>query len=268
MKETIDSNKLKLIQLDMMDYFHKWCQENDVTYFITAGTLIGALRHKGYIPWDDDIDLVMLRPDYEKMMKSFTNNGRYRLHSIETDPDCVITFAKIYDSQTIMIEGNDKEHPTIGVSIDIFPLDNATDDYSDAVKLKKSIRLLDNILGVKHLDHANRGLVKNVTVTFLRFLSSFFSYSWIVKRIINKSKKYNNNYNSRYIVNAVIYCKGEKEILEREWFKEAIDLDFEGRKYKAPIGADQYMKRLFGDYMQLPPEDKRVSHHRFKAYYK
>jgi lipopolysaccharide cholinephosphotransferase len=268
MMELINVNQLKSIQLRIMDFFHNWCQENGITYFITAGTLIGALRHKGFIPWDDDIDVVMLRTDYERMLSLFPKSGRYQLYSIETDTSCIFPYAKIYDSETVMIEGDEKEPSYIGVNIDIFPLDNATNDYQDAVTMKKSLHFISNILGVKLLDRANRGFVKNVTVALLRFLAGFFSYSWLVKRIINKSKKYINNNDSRYIVNAVIYAKGEREILEREWFKESIDLEFEGRKYKAPIGADQYMRRLFGDYMQLPPADKRVSHHRFKAYYK
>lgn len=268
MQKSIDINQLKSIQLEVMDYFHKWCQENGITYFITAGTLIGALRHKGFIPWDDDIDLVMLRTDYEKMLSLYPNDGRYRLYAIEKDATCIYAYAKIYDSETLMVEGDEKDHPAIGVNIDIFPLDNVTDNYEDGKRLKKQLHLLNDILGVKQLDRANRGFIKNVMVSVLRSISRCFSYPWLVRRIIKKSKKYIDNNNSRYIVNAVIYAKGEREILEREWFKETIDLEFEGRKYKAPIGADQYMKRLFGNYMQLPPEDKRVSHHRFKAYYK
>lgn len=268
MEKTIDITDLKKIQLEVMDYFHHWCLENGITYFITAGTLIGALRHKGFIPWDDDIDVVMLRADYEKMIASFPRKGRYCLYSIEADATCIYPYAKIYDSTTVMIEGDERDHPAIGVNIDIFPLDNATDNYEDAKTLKKELHFMSNILGVKHLDRADRGILKNVTVACLRLLAGCFSYHWLINKIIKKSKKYIENPQSRYIVNAVIYAKGEREILEREWFRKAIDLEFEGRMYKAPIGADQYMQRLFGDYMQMPPEDKRVSHHRFKAYYK
>ncbi len=268
MNNKIDRDQLKTIQLEIMDYFHLWCEAHGIHYYITAGTLIGALRHKGFIPWDDDIDVVMLRSDYERMLQKYKNDERYRLYTIETDESCIYPYAKIYDSRTVMIEGNEKDHPPIGVNIDIFPLDNVTNNYQDAVNMKKRLRLINNILGVKHLDMVDRGILKNITVAILRFISKFFSYSWLVKRIIIKSKKYINNEDSRYIVNAVIFAKGEREILEREWFKDTIDLEFEGRQYKAPVGADQYMKRLFGDYMKLPPEDKRVSHHRFKAYYK
>ena len=268
MKEIKDINQLKKIQLEVMDYFHNWCQENGVTYFITAGTLIGALRHKGFIPWDDDIDVVMLRSDYERMLTMYRNDGRYKLYTIETDETCIYPYAKIYDSKTVMIECDETDHPAIGVNIDIFPLDSVTDNYEDGVRLKKDIQMLDSILNVKHLDRNDRGFLKNMVVSILRFFAKFYSYPYLIKKVIKKSKKYLNNNDSRYIVNAVIYAKGEKEILDREWFASTMDLEFEGRQYKAPVGADQYMRRLFGDYMQLPPEDKRTSHHRFKAYYK
>ena len=167
-----------------------------------------------------------------------------------------------------MIEGDEKDHPAIGVNIDIFPLDNLTDNYEDGVKLKKHTRLLDTILCVKHVDRENRGLLKNITIAVLRCISKLYSYPYLISRVIKKSKTYIENKDSSYVVNAVIYAKGEREILRREWFEKTIDLEFEGRLYKAPIGADQYLRRLFGDYMQMPPEDKRVSHHRFNAYYK
>lgn len=268
MKKTIDLCHLKKVQLEVMDFFHSWCKENQITYFITAGTLIGALRHKGFIPWDDDIDVVMLRKEYDRMIELFPRTGRYRLFSEEVDSGCIYPYAKIYDSNTVMLEGNELDHPTIGVNIDIFPLENATDNYQDAIRLKESIKVLDSILAVKLLDKVDRGFIKNVTVSLLRLFAKFFSYPFLVRQIIRRAKRYIANVNSHYVVNAVIYAKGEREILEREWFKETVELDFEGRKYLAPVGADQYMRRLFGDYMQLPPEDKRISHHRFKAYYK
>ena len=270
MKEITEISQVKSIQLEIMDYFHSWCMENNIKYFISAGTLIGALRHKGFIPWDDDIDVVMLRKDYDHLIATFPNTetGKYRLYSIEVDNNCTKPYAKIYDSQTVMIEGNERIETTLGVNIDIFPLENATDDIQDAIRMKKQIKIYDNILGVKLLDHSDRGKTKNFLVGLLRMLSIPFTCGWLIHNIIRRATKYKDNEDSRFIVNAVIYAKGEKEILEREWFKETVELDFEGRKYLAPVGADQYMHRLFGDYMQLPPEDKRVSHHSFKAYYK
>ena len=253
-----------------MDFVDHFCRMNEIRYFITAGTLIGALRHKGYIPWDDDIDIVMLRDDYEKficLMATF--DGQYKLEAFETNRDCNYAYAKVYDDTTIFYQGYEgKKQKLIGVNIDIFPLDYVTDNYQDAVDLKNRIKPYDNILTVKNIVKKDRGIKKNVCLFVLKALCSLFPYSWCVKHIDHIARKYEKNIQSRYVVNAVIYAKGEREILEREWFKEAIELPFENRKYLAPIGADLYLRRLFGDYMQLPPEDKRVSHHSFIAYYK
>ena len=270
MNIAIDLTQLKQLQLEIMDFFDKWCRSQGITYFITAGTLIGALRHKGFIPWDDDIDIVMLRKDYELFVELFSrgDTGKYRLYAYETNEDCIYPYAKVYDSDTVLIEGNERVSPKIGVNIDIFPLDNATSDYEMAVQMKKEIKPYNVILGIKSLDNANRGFKKNIVVWALRCVAAPFSFSWLIKRIINKSKKYISDDESKYVINSVIYAKGEREILEREWFKDTIELEFEGRSYLAPIGADQYMKRLFGDYLTLPPEEKRISHHRFYAYFK
>ncbi len=270
MNEVIELNELRQIQLEIMDVVDFFCRTNGIRYYITAGTLIGALRHRGYIPWDDDIDIVMLRDDYERFIHKFAAfDGRYKVDCFEINRHCTNAYAKVYDDTTIMYQGNeDKNQSPIGINIDVFPLDYVTDNYQDAVDLKNKIKLYDNIITVKNIVRKNRGFKKNISLLFLKVLCSFFSYSWCVKHINHIARQYEMNKQSRYVVNAVIYAKGEREILEREWFSDALELQFENRKYLAPIGADLYMRRLFGDYMQLPPEDKRVTHHSFKAYRK
>lgn len=270
MRNEIDIRQLKVIQLQVMDVIDNFCRHNGIRYFITAGTLIGALRHKGYIPWDDDIDVVMLRDDYDKFIAMFKNSSdRYKVYATETDRNCHYAYAKVYDDSTIFLEGHERKgEKCIGVNVDIFPLDYVTDDYKDAVKLKNKIKPYDNILTVKRITKRDRGFRKNISLFILKLFCSFASFSWCIRRIDRIARKFEKNTNSRYVVNAVIYAKGEREILERAWFKDSMELPFEDRKYLAPIGADQYMRRLFGDYMQLPPEEQRVTHHVFKAYYK
>lgn len=270
MNKEINIEQLRELQMQVMDVVDGFCRKNGIRYFITAGTLIGALRHRGYVPWDDDIDIVMLRDDYEKFIGQFRDfSPRYKVCSIETDSNCHFSYAKVYDSNTIFIEGYEKkDEKYIGVNVDIFPLDYVTDDYNDAVRLKKKIKPYDDILTVKHIVKKDRGFRKNLSLFILKLFCSFVPFSWCIRRIDRIARKFEKNTNSRYVVNAVIYAKGEREILEREWFKDSMELPFEDRRYLAPIGADQYMRRLFGDYMQLPPEEKRVTHHSFKAYYK
>lgn len=270
MRKQIDIEQLKRIQLEIMDFFHAWCVEHGITYYMAGGTLIGALRHRGYIPWDDDIDLVLLRKDYDRLIADFPNSdtGFFRLHSIETNDSCIYTYAKIYDSRTVFIDGDDSNNDPIGVNIDIFPLENATDNYNDVIRLKRSIKLYDDILVVKQMSRKDRGIWKNLAISILKAISRLFSFKWLIKRVIKRATIYRQNTQSKYIANTVIFAKGENEILKREWFSSKVDLEFEGRRYYAPIGADQYLKRLFGDYMQMPPKEERVSHHQYKAFFK
>ena len=270
MTKEIDIAHLKELQMQVMDFVDGFCRSNHIKYFITAGTLIGALRHKGYIPWDDDIDIVMLRDDYEKFISMFRDySRRYKVYSIETDDNCHYAYAKVYDDETIFIEGHEREgDKLIGVNVDVFPLDYGTDDYNEAVRLKKRIKWIDDIVTVKRIAPKDRGLIKNFSLHVLKAICSIIPFSWCIKRIDRMARRFEADINSRYVVNAVIYAKGERERLERKWFNESIEVSFEGRRYLAPVGADQYMRRLFGDYMKLPPEDKRISHHLFRAYFK
>ena len=271
MNKEIDIIELKEIQIKLLDTIHEFCVDNNIKYFMTAGTLIGALRHKGYIPWDDDIDLVMLRPDYERFINSFNDNRKDHISVVshELGDECSFCFSKVCDNSTMFIEdANRKCQEKIGVNIDIFPLDSMTDDYNDAVILMKDIKKYTKIVSLKNIvSTKKRTLLKTIALYITKLFVSHVSYTWCFVRIDRIAKRFISNTNSKYIANAVILAKGEREILEREWFEEQIDLEFEGKLYKAPVGADSYMKRLFGDYMKLPPKEKQVSHHSFKAYH-
>lgn len=264
--------EIRSVQLNILDTIDRYCEKNDLKYYITAGTLIGALRHRGYIPWDDDIDVVMLREDYDKFLSEFNCNRSDKIRCVthEYAPDFNYSFIKVSDERTIFQE--DEQHPkkkTIGVNVDIFPLENLTDDYEDAKALMRQINKYVSIVEVKNIiSSEKRAIRKRMELGILKSLASFFSYKWLFKQIDRVAKKYIDNNSSKYITNAVIRAKGEKEILKREWFSESVDLSFEGRNYKAPVGYDAYMQRLFGEYMQLPPKEKRISHHKFVAYLK
>lgn len=261
--------EVRKIQISILDEIHSFCEKNGIRYFITAGTLIGAVRHKGYIPWDDDIDIVMLRDDYDRMVKEFNvaREDHFRLASHENDISIPYAFAKVYDNRTIFIE-NDTKNP-IGINVDIFPLENITDNYSDAVKMMKKIKKYAKIVEIKNIVRAKkRSFIKKITLALLQGVTKIFSYKWCFKHIDKIAKKHIDNKDSKYVAHAVTYAKGEREIVEREWFFDAVDLEFEGKLYKAPVGYDSYLRRLFGDYMQMPPKEQQVSHHFFKAYLK
>ena len=126
MKKLTDK-EVKQIELDILEYVHNFCEENGLKYIMNYGTLIGAVRHKGFIPWDDDIDISMPRADYEKLIASFPKNGRYKILDHRTSKDYFNNFVKVIDTNTKIVDNrNDKTYES-GLFIDIFPMDRFDD---------------------------------------------------------------------------------------------------------------------------------------------
>ena len=125
----ININELKIIQLDITEHFHNFCNKNKIKYSLACGSLIGAIRHNGYIPWDDDIDIYVERKDYDKLIELFPNilDGKYEFICIERNKIWNIPYGKIFDNRTI-VEENTNDWLPIGVNIDIFPIDKVPDN--------------------------------------------------------------------------------------------------------------------------------------------
>lgn len=136
MKE-IKNDELRTIQLDILQNVHDFCMKHDIKYTLAYGTLLGAVRHGGYIPWDDDIDIAMLRSDYEKFLKEYKDDI-YKFTECRLDKDVHIGFGKVEDTRTIVIEGGNTKN--LGVSIDVFPIDDLCDTYEDSVAYFKSFK--------------------------------------------------------------------------------------------------------------------------------
>lgn len=139
MKKEITMEELRAIQLDILDKIHAFCTEHGIRYSLGGGTLLGAVRHKGYIPWDDDIDIMLPRPDYERFLKEF--DGKYaelNLQHYGNDNTCCIPFAKVYDNRTVLIEKLQKS----GIYIDVFPIDGLPEES----KIKDYLYIYNNQL--------------------------------------------------------------------------------------------------------------------------
>ncbi len=257
---------LKDIEFDLLKRFHTFCMEHDITYFLAYGTLLGAIRYKGFIPWDDDVDVLVPREDYNKLLTLFEDSEQYRLFAFERNPKFDFPFAKLCDMSTYKEEFNVKNTLKLGVDIDIFPLDHWDDDLDKAKqeatrisKLMSQLRLLK--LTKSTIVNPLKRLVMNGVRVFYQMLGS----KHFLEKIFKESIKEEQN-NSRY-VGAKTWCVyGERGIIPAEAFAQAIDIEFEGEVFPAPVGYDTYLTCLYGDYLPEPPKEKQKTHHTFKAY--
>lgn len=260
----LNTEEVKKIQIEILDVVSSFCEENNINYWLDSGTLLGAIRHKGYIPWDDDIDIGMLREDYDKFAELFNqSNDRYRFVDIDNTPDFYVAFAKIIDTNTLLYEP-DKNGDKLSVNIDLFVYDNAPDDDKTLNKMYKQrdrltfIALFSRGAQITKYDSSLRRFTKRV----LHLLLMGFSSPKCVKKIIDISKTYKDSETKRL---GNFTCA--PDIASRKSiFSSFINVEFEGKQYKAPVGYDEWLTDFYGDYMELPPEQERVTHHQYEAY--
>ena len=249
--------KLKETEIAILKEFISVCQQLKLKYYIIAGTLIGAVRHKGFIPWDDDIDVAMPREDYEK----FVSEGQALLPSNlfiqtnKTDPEFAFNMAKIRNSDTTFLEQSNRNcHINSGVFLDIFVLDN----FPQGKLTRKWVMFRDKIFltaigRVFYRAEISKGLKLRQGITKLFFANPYHALKKREKVISSfKNSELCHNYSSNY---------HEKEIVPWSWYAEGVELTFAGLTVNAPAEYHKLLTHIYGDYMQLPPVEKRVSHH-------
>ena len=264
MKEQLEQEEIKQLQLNILTRVHDFCVSHNIQYSLSSGTLIGAVRHKGYIPWDDDIDIYMLRTEYERFEREFQDD-RYCLLSIKTNKKCIYPFAKVYDNHTVLIEDVKYNTKDLGVNIDIFQLDSLPDDLIERQRLFRKNRILGRIIQLKQMKYRRGRSVKNNVLFILSRIPLFFiPFLFLVRHKAKIGGMFNPK--AKDICN--IMDGNGRATIPMEIMENFIDIEFEGRSYKCMKDYDIYLKKAYGDYMQLPPEDKRITHHAYKAYWK
>jgi len=251
--------KLRCVMLEILDEFMRICNENNLTYFITAGTLLGAVRHKGFIPWDDDLDIGMSRKDYEKFLDIYHNidNTKYYVLSYRSpeNTDCHYEpFAKLCKKATIFAENGIDEKKYCGIWIDIFPYDNCVLFFLPLhTILAKSIWRLYRAKA--HIDTPrNKG--KRLLV---KILCCFFSLQFLCS-LERKMYLLFNKFNTRYISFFSGKYGYKRETHKIDEIYPLSKIYFEEKYYYAPGNWDAFLKKLYGNYMELPPLEKRVTH--------
>ncbi len=266
MKE-IKIDELKSIEMSVLIKFADFCNKNNLYYTLGYGTLLGAIRHKGFIPWDDDIDVIMPRPDYEKFIelakhKKISSNTEVISYKLGNS---TYPFTKIIDNRT-EVEEKFAKKTKIGVWIDVFALDgNFKNDFLNKFHYKVA-RLMRKVIEIKRNDFGSgatkkRQVIKIIIYPFINIFSCKFLCKIMDK--ICMIKKYEN---SDYI-GCVVWGRSNKDRTTKEAFMKKINVEFERYLFNAPSNYDEYLRNIYGNYMQIPPESERETHS-FKAWWK
>lgn len=255
-------NEVQKKLLEMLSFFDSYCQENNITYYVAGGTLLGAMRHQGFIPWDDDIDVVVPRPDYEKLMKSFSDKeGKYILESpYDGNDDFLFTYSKLYDRTTTVSE-NVRPICTRGLYIDIFPLDGIGDD--DWVNNYKQFDRLNMLMMTRTCSvRKGRGFAKNCSIILMRLVPQFILNNKKLSIKLDKKASKFSYENSKYAGN-LMGAYRYKEIMEKHIFGKPVRLKYEDIYVNAPEKSVEYLKHIYGKWGELPPENKRGGAHSY-----
>lgn len=265
----------KRIITDVLREFHEICHRNGLTYYAVGGTAIGAVRHKGIIPWDDDIDVAMPRPDYDRFMEICRNQdlGNYELVSSENRDDYNLSFPKLCNKNTTLVERWDTPC-VIGLFIDIFPLDGASDDREEMQRMVEKYRKMKNKVEAIST-HNTFGEYVSLLLTpkewgrFVTKTIGFFFRKRYKKMLLNRMDKLSRTYPFETSPNVINYAGayGIRELFKKESLKgEVYSVPFEDIVIDMMPDVETHLRGIYGDYMQLPPEDKRIPHH-LKAFY-
>ena len=260
--QTLTLREIQLCELEMLVEFDKICRENNLKYSLSGGTLLGAVRHKGFIPWDDDIDVIMSRPDYEKFRNIFREKADVKKFDLADDrgDGAEYPFLKIL-SKTVKIEKSGFNEVN-NLWIDIFPVDGYPSDRQKSLNLIKKAQFYKKTVLVSKYESLSQYRGKHSKLTLL--MGRVFAKMYGVRRALKNSLKLalKHPYDSSEYVGVVTWgTYGIGERLLKSKYESLTELEFEGHRFYCVAYYDEYLRGLYGDYMQLPPEEKRITHH-------
>lgn len=269
MNENNSQNSLRTMQemlTDMLKHFHDFCSLYSLRYYVFGGTALGAARHKGFIPWDDDLDVCMPRPDYEKLMKIYSiknQNKRYVLETLNSSKEYYYSFSKIYDTETTLIEFV-RNPLKRGIYIDIFPLDGVSDNSLFA---KCRCCFINLILQVKMIlaivPDKKRSVIKNSFVYFTHMIGLIFCFKERSFAILIDKLAQHNDYEKASLVGNLVSGWGYKGVMDKKVYGKGKKAQFETIKIICPEKNEIHLTKLYGDWKTPPPETKRTTHHSY-----
>lgn len=265
----IDIRDVQLVELEILLEFDRICRKHNLQYQLFAGTLLGAIRHKGFIPWDDDIDVCMLRKDYDKFIGVCNEEldlKKYFLQTCFSDPRSIVQFAKLRKNNTVFINNIDNDTAThTGIYIDIFPMDNVK---PDAISGGIQLLLFKFLYALTTSTIRERVLRAHNKITVLIRYSMYMVMKIIPKLFVDKAIQKTlvmfSGDKTKYVshlTNGITRERFNRYLRESSTFYDTVEWEFEGCLLPVPANYHDVLTRNFGDYMTLPPEEERFPHH-------
>ena len=260
----LDIDEIKEVELGVMDYIHNICKEKGINYSLAYGSLLGAVRHKGFIPWDDDLDIALKRDEYDKLYQAILedNNSIYKVVSWENDSRYPYPFYRVYDSRTVYENNYIQNDIELGICVDVFPFDDYKDVNKEITKLDMYRRLsVYTLYGIRNKEAGIKNIVRYLMLVAFR-----------LTRVKTWNKKLNDcskaPVNSEYI-DYLMESKKYSTKLDAKALDKVVEFKFEDRIYNIPADYDHILTTIYGsDYMKIPPLEKRIQHDDFVAYIK
>lgn len=248
--------------LDMLKWFHEYCRKHRITYYAAGGTMIGAARHHGFIPWDDDIDVVVPREDYKRLISQFISpaDGYYLETPYSGSDDYLYSYAKLYDTETVMTEKT-RHACKRGVYMDVFPLDGIGNSIEEAEHNfqrvdKKNMFLMMRTCAVRK----ERSWYKNLSIILARIIPDFAVNDKELSMDVDRLASEINRNNSVYVANLMGTYRS-REITMREYYGTPALYQFEDTFIFGPEKYDEYLTHIYKNWRELPPEDERITAH-------
>lgn len=274
-KQPMKMEEIQKVSFEILKKIARICEKNQFRYCLMYGTLIGAIRHKGYIPWDDDVDIMMPRPDYNNLLRYLESNkdelGHYEVFNRKTKKDYLYGITRICDSRYIIIKENEK-NCGMGIFIDIYPYDGLGNNKDEALCMLKESRILcDTIVSMIHNNSImpkNLSIREKLSYLYHLYRKKISGLNYYYSKLEHLCMK--ESYDDSLYVGPIMwyFTQPEKVLFERSFFDNFTKKPFEKCDFYVPTEYDKLLKQEYGDYMQLPPVDKRVYHHQYKAYKK
>ena len=256
--------QIQEIELNLLTEFDQLCKQNHLYYTLCGGTLLGAIRHKGFIPWDDDIDVLMPRPDYDRLLgnQDIDYNGLPDYIKIYSWKNGQLNypFIKLVDTRThIDVDFFDSEMICSHIWVDVFPIDGNPEEQKQTEKIYKKSLSLRKLLFLKLADpHDGKTKLKKFLKPAVLKILSIVKIQNLCKKIDDIAKQY--DFEKEKYIGGVLWGYGSQEKIEKAGYMKPVEVEFEGKHFPAPSNYDQYLTGLYKNYMQLPPVEKRIVH--------